>query len=102
MIEAFWLGDAHATVNADLCDRASRRSGRVLSEHNPQCELNLPFTVTRRHLAENTRVEIAVRIVEMRRIREVVELRPELDPCRLHDPEIPEHREIIVDQSRSS
>ena len=38
----------------------------------------------------------------MRRIREVVELRPELDPCRLHNPEIPEHREIIVDQSRSS
>src|SRR6266436_1950550 len=47
--------------------RASRRSGRV--PIRTQAEV---------------RIESAVHIVEMRRIREVVELRPELDPCRLH------------------
>ena len=86
MIEAFWLGDTDVTVNADFRMRFVPLVGAVasLSEHKPKCELNLPFTITRRYLAENTRIEIAVRIVEMRRTREVVELRPELDPCRLH------------------
>src|SRR5688572_11584182 len=74
-------------------------------EAEPHADLDLPLdveVVLARDPHEVRAVDVAVRIPELRRVRDVRRLDPQLEPARRADRERPEDAQIEVDASRAA